>query len=488
MTPLNLLLIKASLSMMMLYVLYWFFFRSETLFRISRYYLLFSLIISILLPLISIRYTVELSSDISSGSPNLSIFTRDNGREDLYGMFGATGVIALVLYFSGAAAFLFRLLWQLTILFSLIIINGNRVSDGLFIVENNRYSVPFSFLNYVFINPQHISTDELDNIIAHEKVHIRERHWLDLLIVEFLTIILWFNPFVWLFERSIKQNHEYLADEGVIAQGYSVGRYHSVLINQLMGMEVIGLTNNLNYSLNAKRLKMMKKEKTPKQRAYKLIWALPVITILLAAFSEPQYTYAEPTKKDVTSEFASFAKDITVAVKLQDKNGDAIPGANVTVKGTKKGAVTDKNGYAELTINESDVVLISSVGFQDIVLESKVITAKGTEKDGVFNLAITMMAKTESNGEVTELEEMEKDFKLKSQTLQEEITVLKSKYAELEAAVKEGKISEDEMNNKRKSLDAKKKELSAKQLEVDNTLKKIAIKKAAEKAGEKEKK
>ena len=125
-------------------------------------------------------------------------------------------------------------------------------------VIDRKTTMPFSFFNVVFIDIQMYSERELSNIIAHEKVHIQERHWIDLLIIELLTVLFWVNPVVWLYERSIKQNHEYLADRGVLLAGYNPGSYQALLINQLMGVKVLGFAHNLNFSLNKKRMEMMK--------------------------------------------------------------------------------------------------------------------------------------------------------------------------------------------------------------------------------------
>ncbi|MDZ7606612.1 MAG: M56 family metallopeptidase [Cyclobacteriaceae bacterium] len=133
---------------------------------------------------------------------------------------------------------------------------------------------------------KNIPKEELSNIIAHERVHIQEKHWVDLLIIELLAVLFWVNPVVWLYERAIKQNHEYLADQGVLLAGYSPGQYQALLINQLMGVKVMGFAHNLNFSLNKKRMEMMKKEKSPGVSKMKLLLALPVIALLVFAFAK----------------------------------------------------------------------------------------------------------------------------------------------------------------------------------------------------------
>jgi hypothetical protein len=218
--------------------------------------------------------------------------------------------------------------------------------DGIRIVENEKYGLPFSFFNVVFINPKFYTQDDLPEILAHEKVHIRENHWFDLLFIELLTVIFWFNPFIWFFERSIKQNHEYLADEGVLAQGHNVGRYQALLINQLMGMQIIGITNSLNFALNTNRIKMMTKTKTPKMKVYKFMWALPVIALLLFACSEPseklknenesKIENLKPTPQESIKEFIFKGKIIDA------ETGNPIPGAMIIIK--KYTGVDDTEG------------------------------------------------------------------------------------------------------------------------------------------------
>jgi len=297
-------------------------------------------------------------------------------------------------------------------------------------------------------------------------VHIHENHWFDLLVVEVISIFLWFNPFIWFFERSIKQNHEYLADEGVIAQGYNVGRYHSVLINQLMGMEVIGITNNLNYSLNAKRLKMMKKNKTPKLKALHVIWALPVIIFLLAAFAEPRYETAN------NSDQAAITRVVKLTVSVMDNNGDPIPGANVIIKGTKNGTTTDKDGLFTLEVNESDVIVVSFKGFEDTpIYMEKLIEKNGKSDSYEMKLMLKPVGPdiymvVNPSEEIKELENTLKTLELK----QKELEDMKKKLSQLE---QEGNVDKDELEKKKASLKKEWTMLTEKRAAVEKKLQSI---------------
>jgi hypothetical protein len=263
--------------------------------------------------------------------------------------------------------------------------------DGIRIVENEEYGLPFSFFNVVFINPKFHKQDNLPEILAHEKVHIREKHWFDLLFIELLTVIFWFNPFIWFFERSIKQNHEYLADKGVLAQGHPVGRYQALLINQLMGMQIIGVTNNLNFALNTNRLKMMTKTRTSRFSRIKFMWALPTLALLLFAFAEPVYKVNNTEPVNAVSSLLQEEKEFIMKGKVvQEETGKPLHGASVIIKGTTVGTVSDVNGNFTLVDPKPEKgenggyytdVVISFVG-----RETKVMTVSSDENE----LAITV--------------------------------------------------------------------------------------------------
>lgn len=357
-------LAKASVGIALFYLVFWFTLRKETIFKTNRAFLITSLLTSIILPLIPITYKTNiphntlsftaLEKEIKPIISNNLLPTESSSINWLN--------LVLVVYAIGVTIFLARLLWQSTSLLLLIYKNKLKRVSNILIVENNKYDLPFSFLNIVFINPKIHKGTDLTNILAHEKVHIREQHWLDLIVVELVTIFFWFNPFVWLYERSIKQNHEYLADEGVLAQGFSIGRYQAILINQIMGMQVIGLTNNLNYSINKKRMSMMTKTKSPKVKVFKLLWALPAIALLTMAFAKPELETNEPKTNVPIQNIAN--ETLQFSGKVVDEKGLPLEGASVVIYRGTVGTTTDKDGLFTLRMDKSDQIVISYVGFE----------------------------------------------------------------------------------------------------------------------------
>ena len=111
-------------------------------------------------------------------------------------------------------------------------------------------------------------------------IHIIQKHSVDILLAEVLTIVLWFNPFAWLYKKSIKENHEFLADEGVISNGYSANHYQKLLFEQSTGLH-LSLANNFNQSLTFKRLNMMKKIRSNKLAKYKVLLMIPAFLLMI---------------------------------------------------------------------------------------------------------------------------------------------------------------------------------------------------------------
>jgi len=385
-------LLNASAGIGLFYLVYWFFLRKETFHVANRWFMFAALLSSVLLPLFPVQYTVLVESGSSEGAltsiadsfKNLPIVSANANAESGFSWQQAAGIV----YCTGAFIFLLRLLTQTVILLHLMLKYRIKSLNGMRIVENEKYGLPFSFFNIVFINPKFHTQDELPEILAHEKVHIRENHWFDLLFIELLTVIFWFNPFIWFFERSIKQNHEYLADKGVLAQGHTVGRYQALLVNQLMGMQIIGITNNLNFALNANRLKMMTKKKTHPLQGLKFVWALPALALLLFAFAEPKYRNPETiTKEKTVTADKAVQKLVELQGTVKDENGKALTGTSVIIEGTTEGTVVDRDGTFSLKVPDHGNVVFSYVGKQTIRLSLEELRHS---ENGVIDKTIVM--------------------------------------------------------------------------------------------------
>ena len=192
------------------------------------------------------------------------------------------------LYWSGAAALLFRLALQLARLGLLVRRNGVRRLRGLKIVPVDPGSPPFSFFDVVFLD-EGLSRDAgFRRILAHEAVHIRQQHTFDVLLMEIVLSLQWFNPFVWPYKKALQATHEYLADSGVIAQGFSSVKYQLLMFEQHMGASLFELGNNFKRSQIKRRIMMLSQVRSSKASRLKLLLALPLILTLVLAFAEPK--------------------------------------------------------------------------------------------------------------------------------------------------------------------------------------------------------
>ncbi|MCR9252593.1 MAG: M56 family metallopeptidase [bacterium] len=274
-------LMEASIVLVLLYALYLFLLRKETFFSFNRFFLMAILVFSFLFPWVSFEI-----SDSGDGLINEQITELGKARNYYYitidkwaGQESGTlesdvswfqkfwqydwsigGVIlfaSAVIYVLGLSFLLFRLFLVYIKIYSLkrkLSVTTNR---ELKVAKLPAQMAPFSFMNTVFMPDNIQDKSDFDQILAHEETHIRQRHSIDLIFVQLLAAIMWFNPVVWQLIKSLKQTHEYIADKNMLQQGFSLVEYQSLLLRQLISNNSYGLVHNFNLSFIKKRISMM---------------------------------------------------------------------------------------------------------------------------------------------------------------------------------------------------------------------------------------
>jgi beta-lactamase regulating signal transducer with metallopeptidase domain len=263
------------------------FLRNERFFYLNRIYLIAGILTSFFFPLISIHYTVVIPATTGL-STNGAVISQI--QESVNGFLYYLKIILPVLYLAGVLAVVTVIVRQGRSVLRAIKKSEVISAQPVKLVKTTEYASAFSFFSYVFVNPS-VTDIESREIMIHELVHIRQKHWFDLLLVELLCMMQWFNPLVWMYVRFIRQNHEYLADEVALQQTSDPAVYKAVLLNQIVGAPVVGLTNSFNYSPNKKRFNMMKNIITSPYRKMKVLLILPVFAIVLYSFAKPVYKY-----------------------------------------------------------------------------------------------------------------------------------------------------------------------------------------------------
>jgi len=342
------------------------FLRNERFFRLNRIYLITGILTSFFFPMISIHYTVIL--------PVIRNLQTDGVVVSQIQSTGSSIIpeLKLVLF----------VLYVLGVLFvlSLIIRQGNTVLRAIRkseiislrpikLIKTADYSSAFSFFSYVFVNPS-ITDIETREILNHELVHIRQKHWFDLVLVELLSMMQWFNPLVWIYIRFIRQNHEYLADEVALQRTSDPAIYRAVLLNQIVGAPVVSLTNSFNYSPNKKRFNMMKNIISSPYRKMKILLILPVFAIVLYAFAKPDYRYKYVDESSGNNDQVFSSQTKTVKGIVQKQNGESLSGAIIVIQGTTIGTITDAQGHFTIeNVPDDGHLVISFVGFKSRVLK-----------------------------------------------------------------------------------------------------------------------
>lgn len=250
MNELYIYLLKSSAILALFYGIYHFL-QDEKFYKGIRLYLASSIIMAFILPLVKMNFAVSEAANGSNIVVLLNAINLNTEGNTISETLTNISTTQLLIGLYSTVCFILVLKSIIRIIRTQNIIQKYPKDkfEGQELIKVNDEIPNFSFLGKIAINTKDYNTESFKNIIAHEKVHVEQKHWIDLLLVELTTILLWFNPFAWLFERAIKQTHELLADEGVIAQGCNIGEYQASILNQIMGVEVMGLANNFNCSI-----------------------------------------------------------------------------------------------------------------------------------------------------------------------------------------------------------------------------------------------
>jgi TonB family protein len=396
-------LLKSGVALTVFYFFYWIFLRNDTHFRLNRVIMVGSLVLSLTLPLAQIQ--------INRVEPVIPVFSINFETDDAVAS-GMTGVatssewnlwkVIVWIYAAGAVLVLLRLVYQGIYMQALSRLSKSEKHSDFTLVYMEKDIIPFSYFNKIFIPASHTTLNGIRTIIDHERSHLKQWHFLDLFLAEFITIIQWFNPVAWLYERSVKEIHEYLADRAILDQGYNQGSYQALLVNQAMGGPVFTVANQFNQSLIKKRIVMMTKMKSPRWAMLKAFFLLPLVAILLMAYSQPEETlqdlktlYSEnviipnetpsqasgsvqkvsqpSANKPVSSQ---KAEQIKITGKVVDESGNDMPGVAIVIKGTTSGTITDNAGDFVILVPDKDAILVfSSVGYK-----SKTINVKNEDR------------------------------------------------------------------------------------------------------------
>lgn len=274
---------KVALSLALLFLVWRLFLKNETFHKMNRAFLNFSVIFSFLAPFTKNFLQFSEQNQISSVILNQILVGSEIMAKSETNNFSFIKLFIIAYIIFSTVVFL-SLVVKISRIIYLISIGKKWNYNNYKVISIQKDISPFAFLNTIFINEQNIEKDKLDNILYHESIHIKQKHTIDLLLLEIVTVIQWFNPFVYFYKQSLKTTHEYLSDEKVIEQGFDSDEYKLLLLKQKIGVQP-GFANNFNKSLTLKRITMMNQKKSKSVAKLKVLFAIPVIAVSLVLFS-----------------------------------------------------------------------------------------------------------------------------------------------------------------------------------------------------------
>jgi len=306
-------LIKSSFSVAILYMVYILFFRVQNSLVFNRIFLFVILVIGLLgplLPVINIPF-INNSNGIVNNNLSFTVLLDELNITSVKipnNSFNSSPERILIITYLAISSLLFMsFIYRLFGIYRLA--NSNKVINNQgfkFILLEDKMPA-FSFFNYIFISESIYKNSSIsEGIISHEKVHAIQKHSLDILFAELLIIIQWANPLSYLLKRSIRENHEFLADRGVLMENTDLEKYKLLLIQNSSLLAINSITHNFSYSLLKKRINMM----TRKNSKIKLVLGAIILPIAfgisIIACSSPQkdeaitdeMTSAEQTKTE----------------------------------------------------------------------------------------------------------------------------------------------------------------------------------------------
>lgn len=280
-------IIESTISVSVFYIFYELFLKRDTWFRFNRYYLLFGLIFSFVIPVISFSAT---SLGVNSQNQfqfnelmNMGVYIKSFEQNSLNKLPQIN--YYLLIYLAICSLFFVRLFVQFIKIYRTVDANEIVHYKKFKIVFIPKESAPFSFFNYIFISKDDYGSIGSNELLLHEFVHARQKHSLDVIFLELLLVFQWFNPFMYRYRLAFKEVHEYLADRGVLIKRNDKIAYQKLILDQIEKSFHMSLASHFNYSLTKNRIKMMTRINSSKKAYLKTILVLPLVFVLLSAFT-----------------------------------------------------------------------------------------------------------------------------------------------------------------------------------------------------------
>lgn len=339
--------LKVAVLIAAFYFCYRLLMERDTLHRLNRVVLLVTLVLSLVLPLCVVTFHEtqwmeplpvddQAEPDVAELGQALPVVPARQWWQLALTIVVVGGMVLRLVYLLRSYAMLRRMLRSG---------EEHRLDDGVRLVVVDQPVAPFSWMNTIVVNRQDYA-ERNALLLIHERSHIRLHHSRDVVFVELLTVLQWFNPVVWLLSRDLRTVHEYEADEAVLSQGADTAQYITLLMHKAMGVQACVLANGINTSETKKRVKMMIKMKSPRWSWLKCLYIVPIAALSLAVTARTVTDYKVLPSQELAQLQAVDGEDPVFEVcEVQPQ----FPGGDVEMmkffmKNVKYPAVAETNG------------------------------------------------------------------------------------------------------------------------------------------------
>ena len=380
--------LKVAVLLAVFYMFYRLMLARETFHRVNRFVLLLTAVASFVLPLcvITLHETVEMEMPVATGGISVDLGTAVVEEPSVPWW----QIVLPILFIIGMVATLSHTLWSLFRIIRIIRHSEHHPQDdGVTIcVTDHAETAPFSWMHYIVMNRSDYEKQDAA-ILTHERGHIRSHHSWDLLLVDTLTALQWFNPAIWMLRSDLRSVHEYEADGAVLSQGINARQYQYLLITKAASIGGYSLANGISHSTLKNRINMMLHKKSNRTSLLKLFALVPIVGVALAmnaekvqdvVYTQPEApstedmiaeAVAEVTQPETTEALEAVSADDNekfiikgMVYDLNDDKTSPIVGAIVQVEGTKRGTVTDREGRYQIEVSHGETLMFAYVGYE----------------------------------------------------------------------------------------------------------------------------
>ena len=316
MDSLYLYILKSSGLITVFFIAYQVLLRKETFFKSNRWFLLFGLVTSVVLPLITFEKIVWIEpSPMTNQWQNVGQILPNQPET-----FEINWLMVLsCIYGIGLLVFLFQLVFDFKHLRTLLKGKTIQQHHDFKLIDVNEKVAPFSYFNYIVYNSTLFNEVELNNILAHEKVHCEQRHSIDVLISRLFCIVFWYNPIIWLYQKAMLQNLEFIADSVALENISDKKSYQITLLKVTTQQSCVAITNPFYQSLIKKRIVMLNTNQSKKWNSWKYFIVIPALAAFLLYF---QVKVIAQEKQNPNAKLQELTQE-TIAVLIDKNSTDA---------------------------------------------------------------------------------------------------------------------------------------------------------------------